>query len=398
MSYFLQRPDKNNSSGISFLRRKEAGSSLAVDILRGRGSAKPDFTVGCLTSTASPQLSKLYNRPTILPIYTEEVPFEGSIESGTVVDSLLSNQNSPIRSRRPKPPPPPPPSRQECFPLTDIYKDIYPSHSIQRRPANMGWTGSRSLDGWRFENNIFYENPLSFFPGDLSVAKERGIETLPTKTDSSRNGSENNLDNCGFKNSSEKAPFKRITQPLRSVMSTDDETLYPHISTNHPRLSMNSTSSPKPYRQRSPWKSFLKESTVPDVPVDKRESPTRKTRSSRLKLLSPNHHRLSLEKSVTWKDDKRKPRKVDKQALATQTSIDMQAIPMDDLISVLADLCDTLEHSSIFLPASVKRETSPDICLPSSTQSLSKMTDYRRRSVELSREVKQLSIRSEKNY
>lgn len=179
-------------------------------------------------------------------------------------------------------------------------------------------------------------------------------------------------------------------------MSTDDETQYPHTPINYPRLSMISISSPKPYRQRSPWKSFLKESTVPDVPVDKRESPTRKTRSSRLKLLSTNHHRLSLEKSVTWKDDKRKPRKVDKQALATQTSIDIQAIPMDDLVSVLADLCDTLENSSIFLPASVKRETSPDTCLPSSTQSLSKLTEYRRRSVELSREMKQLSIRTEK--
>ncbi|VUZ51463.1 unnamed protein product, partial [Hymenolepis diminuta] len=69
---------------------------------------------------------------------------------------------------------------------------------------------------------------------------------------------------------------------------------------------------------------------------------------------------------------------------------------MDDLVSVLADLCDTLENSSIFLPASLKRETSPDTCPPSSTQSLSKLADYRRRSVELSREMKQLSIRTEK--
>ncbi|VDN97410.1 unnamed protein product [Rodentolepis nana] len=425
MSHFPQRPDRNSSSGNSLLRRKETGPSLAVDILRGRGFAKQDYTVGCLTSTASPQLSKLQNKPTIPPIYTEGAPFERNIESGTVAGCVLPNHNTPIRSRLSIPPPPP--SRQECFPLADIFEDIHASHSIQRRPENMGWTGSRSLDGWGFENKIFYEYPLSFISRNTPVVGERETDTQPKKINSSRNectiNSEerkfNNVSTCTMlvfpraecvpmssvasylesDHSIEKAPLARITQPQRSIMSADDETSLPQNSTTTPRYSLSSNSSSKPLRQRSPWKSFLKESSIPDVPVDNREPPRKKSgqrRPSRLKFLSPSHRRLSLEKSVTWKDDRKKAQKVDKLALPTQSSMDLQTTQMDELVSVLAELCDTLENSSIFVSASMKREASLDICPPSSTQALSKMTDHRRRSLEMGRDTKQLSIRNEK--
>nr|CDS33127.2 gamma aminobutyric acid receptor subunit [Hymenolepis microstoma] len=388
MSHFPQRPDRNTSSSTSLPRRKEAGPSLAVDILRGRGFAKQDYTVGCLTSTASPQLNKSHNKPNILPIYTEGAPFERSIESKTVAGCVVPNHNTSIRPRLSSPPSPP--SRQECFPLTDIFEDIHASHSIQRRPANMGWTGSRSLDGRRFENNIFYENPLSFISRNSPVAEEREIDTQPIRINSSKNECSNNL---------EKTLFARIIQPQRSIMSADDETPLPQSSATPPRYSISSNSNSKPLRQRSPWKSFLKESVVPDVPVDNLESPRKKNgqrRPSRLKFFSPSHRRPSLEKSVTWRDDRKKAQKVDKQVLPTQYSMEAQTTQMDELVSVLAELCDTLENSSIFVSASLKREASLDICPPISTQLLSKMTDHRRRSLDLGRDIKQLSIRHEK--
>ncbi|KAM7537317.1 hypothetical protein Aperf_G00000076481 [Anoplocephala perfoliata] len=375
MSNFVQRTSKNNPG--SFLRRKEAGPSLAVDILRGRGSSKSDYIVGCLTSSASVELRQPHNPNTVLPIYPQEI--EKSILSGTATDKLLSSQNTPIRSRPPPPPPPPPlPSRSECVPLPDTPEDIFPSHSFQRRPANMGWNGSRNLDGWRFENIVFYENPLSCLP-ENSPSAERGEVEAPIKEIESK--------------SREKSVYTGVAQSLQPISSADEES---HNSLP-PRQSTSSSSNLKPYRKRSVWKSFLKESAVPDVPVHHSESFSYKSgrrRPNRLNLLSPIHHRLPLEKSVTWKDDKAKLGKSGRQT--SSKSLELQSSQMDELVAVLADLCDTLEQSFILTNSSANREISPDPYQPCPVQSLFKTADSRRKSVELCKEAKQLSVREEK--
>lgn len=190
-----------------------------------------------------------------------------------------------------------------------------------------------------------------------------------------------------------KTTFARVAQSLRPNVSADDESYSPHF----PQQSISSCSNLKPFRQRSTWRSFLKESTVPDVPLDPLKASSYKSgrrRPSRLSLLTPNHHRLPLEKSVTWKDSKAKQKKSDKRT--SSKIVDMQSPQKDELVAILADLCDTLEHSSILRHTSVYREISPDLYQPCPTQSLSKMTESRGKSLELCTEAKQLSVREEK--
>lgn len=189
-------------------------------------------------------------------------------------------------------------------------------------------------------------------------------------------------------------------------MSADEEPYNSqHRRRNDPH---NKSTSLKPHRQRSPWKSFVKEATIPDLPVDPLNTSTKSSGlrcSNRIKILSPNHRRVSLEKSVTWKDDKHWAqqrqhqqmlgRAAEWQASTKETSLDLQVSQMDELVSVLTDLCDTLEHSPILM-SSLKREASPETWITSAAIAPTRTTEARRKSVEISRELKQLAIRKEK--
>lgn len=211
MSNFTQRSPKDNPGSI--LRQKEAGPSLAVDILRGRGSSKPDFIEGCLTSSEKVELRQLHDPDTVFPIYTQEL--EKSTESGTVAESFISSQDTPIRSSLPPLPPPPLISRPECVPMPDIHKAILPSHSFQRRPSNMGWNGSRNLNEWRFENAVSFENPLSCLPENYSTAVGREVETVSikeveSKVCANRNGHLLSLDDSKIENSNHLKAFLNL--------------------------------------------------------------------------------------------------------------------------------------------------------------------------------------------
>ncbi|KAL5110739.1 Gamma-aminobutyric acid receptor subunit gamma-3 [Taenia crassiceps] len=391
MSYFPQRSAKEESNQ---LRRKEVGSSLAANILLGRNSGQTHYTIGCLTESTCVESRKPLNLITLASVHSKGVAVEHTIGSRTALEPVISKKDSPARPRLP--PPPLPPSQTGCVPLPIVNEDIFPSHSYQRRPSNMGWNGTRSVDGWQFEGSTLYENPINCLP-TTSTSPTSGMKIAEGMTN--RNGSMNVMADSSLKDNFEKAPILRVAHSARAYMSADEELYNSHHCRRHHLL--NKSSSLKPHRQRSPLKSFVKESTVPDLPVDPLITSTKPIGlrcSNKLKILSPNHRRISLEKSVTWKDDKHRAqqhqqmtgRGAERQASTKETSLDLQVSQMDELVSVLTDLCDTLEHFPILTPL-LKREASPETALAPT-----RIAEARRKSVEIGRELKQLAIRNEK--
>ncbi|CDS42224.1 gamma aminobutyric acid receptor subunit [Echinococcus multilocularis] len=392
MSHFPQRSAKDESN---LLRSKEAGSSLAVDILRGRSSSQTHYTIGCLKGPTGVELRKHLNPIALTPAHSQAVASEGSIGSETALNSFILKQDSPIRPRLP--PLPMPPLQTGCGLLHGVYEDIFPSHSYQRRPSNMGWNGAGG-DGWRFETSTLYENPINCLPtaGTSPIAEMKKLKGTPHG-----NGSMNSVADSLFKGNFEKALTLRVALPTKASISADEETYTSHRHLHHP---LTNSSSLKPHRQRSPWRSFVKESTVPDVPVDPLDTSVKISglrRSGRMKIVSPNHRRISLEKSVTWKDHKHRThqqhhhqqiagRGTERQTSSKGISLDLQASQMDELVSVLSDLCDTLGHSPILMP-SLKRETSPETWTSGAV-----LAQIRRKSGEIGRELRHLAIRKEK--
>ncbi|VDK33398.1 unnamed protein product [Taenia asiatica] len=398
MSYFSQWSVKEESNS---LRRKEVGSTLAADILRGRNSGQTHYTIGCLTEPTRMGSGTDLKLITLTSVHSKGVAIEDAIGSRTALEPLVLKKDSPIRSRLQ--PPTLPLLQTGCVPLPIVNEDIFPSHSYQRRPSNMGWNGTRGGVGWPFEGSTLYENPINCLP-TTSTSPTTGIKIAEGMTN--RNGSMNSVTDSSFKDNFEKAPALRVAHSTWAYMSADEESYNSHHRRRHHLL--NKSSSLKPHRQRSPWKSFVKESTIPDLPVDPLNTSTKLSGlrcSNRMKILSPNHRRISLEKSVTWKDDKHWAQQgqhqqmvesgAEWQASTKDTSLDLQASQMDELMSVLTDLCDTLEHSSILTP-SLKREASPETWTTSTALAPTRITEARRKSVELGRELKQLAIRKEK--
>ncbi|VDM31098.1 unnamed protein product [Hydatigera taeniaeformis] len=399
MSYLQQWTTKEESNS---LKRKEIGTSLAVDILRGRSSGQTHYTIGCLTEPTSVESRKYLNIFSLAPIHSKGAVFEDSIGSRTALEPLIPKNSSPIRSRLPSPPLSS--SQTGCGPLSAVNEDIFPSHSYQRRPSNMGWNGARGVDNWRFEGGTLYENPINCL---LNSGTSLTAAVKKTKETSNKNESMSSVMDPNYKDvimhhflqNYEKASASLAAQPTRAYMSADEEPYNSHH--RHRHYPPNKTLSLKPHRQRSPWKSFVKESTIPDLPVDPLKTPTKPSGlrcSSGVKIVSPNHRRIYLEKSVTWKDDKHQTHHQQHQQTAekeAEPSLDLQVSQMDELVSVLSDLCEALEHSSILMPL-LKRETSPENWTTTAALAPSRAADARRRSVEIGRELKQLAIRAEK--
>ncbi len=164
----------------------------------------------------------------------------------------------------------------------------------------------------------------------------------------------------------------------------------------------------KRLRNRSPWKSFVKESIVPDVPIHdycgspkgSLEKAKTSTKNGGPKKLSSRSsfsfmpRRTSMEKSVTWKDDKA-PKKTENQTPAKRQSVDVQPSQMDELVCVLAELCDALEHNSMLMPT-CRREASPEVYPLGSSSGQGRASDASKRSADPQKDSKQLTIRTEK--
>lgn len=191
MSYFPQWSAKEE---FNPLRRKEVGSSLAADILRGHNSGQTHYTIGCLTGPACAESRKHLHLINLTSIHSKGVGIEDSIESRTALESLIPKNDSPIRSRLP--PPPLPPSQTGCVPLPIVNEDIFPSHSYQRRPSNMGWNGTRGSDSWQFEGSMLYENPINCLP-TTNTSTTNGMKIGEEMKN--RNVSMNNVADSSFK-------------------------------------------------------------------------------------------------------------------------------------------------------------------------------------------------------
>uniref|UniRef100_A0A5K3FN35 Neur_chan_LBD domain-containing protein n=1 Tax=Mesocestoides corti TaxID=53468 RepID=A0A5K3FN35_MESCO len=380
MSSFAHRNAKDSTGGEQSMlpcRRKETGQLLAVDILRGRQTDQYEYSVGCL-SDETPLCQLPCTQGDLAAVNGAEVTSQNMRRTPrhSTDPSVLSNP-----------------------------EDIFESHSYQQRPMNMGWNGVVS-ESRGYQSRTVYANPFNCLPSTGTSPTEEAKDTLKANQLSvqiDKRGSTNSVvekvSNSTVKSEQKKKPYEapafRLKHPARTYRLADVSTLHPAGAHANKHMSMKSL------RQHSPWKSFVQESTVPDVPVsDFTDTGTKKmTAQSTVKTgslirtsASPKQP-VSAEKSVSWKDDKPQAR-TDCQSTKCG-SVDLQASQMDELVTVLAKLCDALENSPMLTPQG-KRDTLPDTGLISGPPTATKPGDGRGRSADACHETKQLAHRTEK--
>lgn len=141
---------------------------------------------------------------------------------------------------------------------------------------------------------------------------------------------------------------------------------------------------------------------MPDVPIcetassktsrDPKGSDDTKKSNSRPGFVL-NSRKLSTEKSVTWKDDrvsKRSERKLSKMGSSTEVH------GLDELVTVLSELCNALEHNSLLMKAYRPNEGASDVFPCESVPPNGKHSELGKRLTVNQRDLQQLSIRTEK--
>ena len=181
MSYFSQHSE---GSATDSHRRKDIGTSLAVDILRGHNATQADYTIGCLTESSSIERRSVVGGA---PTYPQGVVVEDKTGDVTAQDPLISNEDTTIQPLLK--PAHPQRSQTGCVSRPEAYENMRSSSSFQRRAGNVGWNGVRARDGWRVGSCSFYENPFN----RLSLTGMPPTEELTKMEESVLQGEKYNL-------------------------------------------------------------------------------------------------------------------------------------------------------------------------------------------------------------